>query len=948
MNTAFYTRHIGPRETETPAMLSRIGVKSMDELIGQVVPADILNDHDLLLPEGISEAVYLQRLASMAKGNKLFRSYIGMGWYGTCMPAVLQRNILENPAWYTPYTPYQAEISQGRLEALLNFQTMTASLTGMEVANASLLDEGTAAAEAMIMMWHARSRDAVKRGVNRFFIDREVFPATLDVLLTRASALGIELVTGDYTDSELFDETCFGAYVQFPNAKGRLCDYRGFIQRVHEAGALAAVGADLMALVALTPPGEWDADIVLGSTQRFGLPMMNGGPYAAYFATRDSLKRTMPGRIVGITRCANGEEGLRLALQTREQHIKREKATSNICTSQALTATLAGMYGVWHGPEGLRAIAARIHGLADCFARLLQRNGIDELNGQFFDTLRIRLKAARKQQVLRRAHRAGINLNGTEAGVVGISFDETVTWDDFADLAALFDIPAGQIEEIRRQADFNPEKQYAADIRRTTPILTQAVFGAHHSETGMMRYIKQLETKDLSLATAMIPLGSCTMKLNPAAAMIPVTWAAWTQIHPYAPEDQLRGYKTLIQETKSMLGIITGLPYVSLQPNSGAAGEYAGLTVIRGYLDAHGQSSRRVMLIPASAHGTNPASVAMAGLTAVNVPCDENGDIDVEQFEAAAAEYRDTLAGAMITYPSTHGVFEASIVRLVRAVHQNGGLCYMDGANMNAQVGLTSPGRIGADVCHLNLHKTFALPHGGGGPGIGPICVSEKLKDFLPGHPVVSDGTQTAVASSPWGNVGMLAVAHAYLCLMGATGLRKATEYAILNANYIASALRDAYPIVYTNRNGRVAHELILDCKPFKETAGITETDIAKRLMDYGFHAPTLSFPVHGTLMVEPTESEPKAELDRFIEAMLSIRREIDDIAAGRASREDNVLKNAPHTCLHATADTWSHPYSRSEAAYPVPALRQYKYWPACSRTDDAFGDRNFVGIRQD
>ena len=947
MSTPFYTRHIGPRAEEIPTMLERVGASSLDELISQVVPSGIRLDRGLPLEEGISEAVCMKREAAMASRNKLFRSYIGQGYYGTSLPAVLQRNILENPAWYTSYTPYQAEISQGRLEALLNFQTMIVSLTGMEIANASLLDEGTAAAEAMIMMWHARSRDAVKRNACRFFVEESIFAATLDVLLTRAMPLGIELVQGSAADLDLIDGTCFGAYVQFPDAKGRICDFRALTEKMHNVGGLLAVGADLLSLTLLTPPGEWGADIVLGSTQRFGIPMMNGGPYAAYFATRDALKRTMPGRVVGVTRCADGEKGYRLALQTREQHIKREKATSNICTAQALMATLAGMYGMWHGGDGLRAIAARVHGMAVCFAGLVKQAGYEELNGFYFDTLRIAVKPAERQRILRKAHKAGINLCQSERGVLGVSFDETVTGDDFCDLAECFGITGDAAKTALAAADLRPEAQFCNAVLRTSPILTQDIFNIHRSETDMMRYIKQLESKDLSLATAMIPLGSCTMKLNPSAAMIPITWNGWAAPHPYAPEDQLAGYAQLMDETRTMLGIITGLPHVSLQPNSGAAGEYAGLCVIRAYLCATGQSMRRMMLIPASAHGTNPASAAMAGLTAVTVPCDEMGNIDVAQFEAMAEQYRSELAGAMITYPSTHGVYEEDIVRLVEAVHRNGGLCYMDGANMNAQVGLTSPGRIGADVCHLNLHKTFALPHGGGGPGIGPICVSDKLKDYLPGHPLFGASLQTAVSSAPYGNVGLLVIAHAYLCMMGGEGLRKATEYAILNANYLAAALKDAYPIVYTNRNGRVAHELILDCRGFKEIAGITETDIAKRLMDYGFHAPTLSFPVHGTLMVEPTESEPKAELDRFIEAMLSIRREIDDIAAGRASREDNVLKNAPHTCQAVCADEWTHPYSRSEAAYPVESLRACKFWPSCSRTDDAFGDRNFVGVAE-
>ena len=939
----FANRHIGPRDHELPRMLETIGVSSLDELIDDTVPERIRLNTQLRLPEAMSEFEYLNHIRKIGLKNKLYRSFIGQGYYGVAPLSVIIRNVLENPSWYTSYTPYQAEISQGRLEALLNFQTLIIELTGMQIANASLLDESTAAAEAMIMMFNARSRAAVKAGANKFFVDDDIFLQNLEVITTRSKPLGIELVRGKYNEAD-FNEMFFGGMVQYPSASGQIRDYRDFAEKAHAAGSLVGVASDLMGLALLTPPGEWGADIVVGSNQRFGLPMSFGGPHAGFFATRDELKRCMPGRIIGVSIDAQGNQALRMALQTREQHIKRERATSNICTAQALLATMSGMYAQYHGPEGLKNIAGHIQRCACTISDSLKYLGYNQLNTQFFDTLKVGLPAGVSQEKIKKlALETEINFFYPADGSVILSTDEITTLAEINAIAGIFAKAAGKdpstIDSLSNQI---VEEKFV----RKTPFLKAKTFNSYHSETEMMRYIKLLERKDFSLTHCMISLGSCTMKLNPATAMFPMSWPEFGNIHPFVPADQARGYYQVMDELGEALKEITGFSAISFQPNSGAAGEYAGLMVIREYHSSRGEGHRNIVLIPSSAHGTNPASAVMAGMQVVVVECDEKGNINVEDLKTKAGQYRESLAGFMITYPSTHGVFEEAVIQMSEIIHENGGLVYMDGANMNAQVGLTNPGHIGADICHLNLHKTFAIPHGGGGPGVGPILTNEKLSEFLPSHPVIRTGGShgtTAVAGAPFGSGLVLTISHAYVLMMGPEGLTQATRYAILNANYIAAALKDWYKTLYTGKKGFVGHEMILDCRNFKAEAGITEADIAKRLMDYGFHAPTLSFPVHGTLMVEPTESESLQELDKFIDALKSIWAEIQEIMDGRADKEDNVLRNSPHTVKVLTANEWNHGYDRQKAAFPRKWVVENKFWPTVGRIDDGFGDRNLV-----
>ncbi len=940
----FASRHIGPRGSDLQRMLQTIGVESFDELIDKTVPSNIRLKSTLNLPMAMGEYEYLSHIRKLGSINRQFRSFIGQGYYGVDVPSVIIRNVLENPSWYTSYTPYQAEISQGRLEALLNFQTMIIELTGMQIANASLLDEATAAAEAMIMMFNARSRAAVKAGADKFFVDEDIFLQTLDVIATRSEPLNIKIVRGRF-DEMAFDETFFGAMVQYPAASGKINDYADFTSRAHSAGMLVGVAADLMSLAILTPPGEWGADIVVGSNQRFGLPMSFGGPHAGYFATRDDLKRSMPGRIIGVSVDVHGNKALRMALQTREQHIKRERATSNICTAQALLATMSGMYAQYHGPEGLKKIAMHIHRSASTISTSLKKIGYLVPDCLFFDTIQVIPHEGITQEDIRKIALASeVNFYYPGNGRILISTDEVTSLEDINTIVGIFARAAGQTAE---KVESLVECKCLEDkFLRKSSFLSASAFNSYHSETEMMRYIKMLERKDFSLTHSMISLGSCTMKLNPATAMFAMSWPEFGNIHPFVPEDQAEGYYMLMDELGAALKEITGFAAVSFQPNSGAAGEYAGLLVIREYHMTRGEGHRNIALIPSSAHGTNPASAVMAGMQVVVVECDEKGNIDIEDLRKKADENKDSLACFMITYPSTHGVFEPAVTQMMEIIHSNGGLVYMDGANMNAQVGLTSPGYIGADVCHLNLHKTFAIPHGGGGPGMGPILVSDKLADFLPTHPIVRTGGKNgtkAVASAPFGSGHVLSISHAYILMMGAVGLTDATRYAILNANYISAALKDWYKTLYTGSTGFVAHELILDCRNFKTDTGITESDIAKRLMDYGFHAPTLSFPVHGTLMVEPTESESLRELDRFIDAMKSIGREIEEIRNGKADREDNVLHNSPHTAKAVTSDEWNHPYDRQKAAFPLRWVEENKFWPSVGRIDAGYGDRNLV-----
>jgi glycine dehydrogenase len=936
----FKNRHIAPNAADTQEMLKTIGVKSIDELIDQTVPANIRLKQALRLPEALSEANYLSKLKQTASKNKVFKSYIGQGYYGVQVPGVIQRNILENPGWYTQYTPYQAEIAQGRLQALLNFQTMVLDLTGMEIANASLLDESTAAAEAMFMQYSLRSRDEAKR----FFVSEAVFPQTIDVLRTRSAPYGIELVIGNHETVTLTPEF-FGAMVQYPAGNGEVYDYRSFAEKAQQQEVKLTVVADIMSLTLLTPPGEWGADIVVGSTQRFGIPMGFGGPHAAFFATKEEYKRSMPGRIIGVTIDSAGNYALRMALQTREQHIRRDKATSNICTAQALLAIMAGMYATYHGPKGLKLIAERIHGLTGVLASALKELGYTQSNSHFFDTLTFELGDL-CGPIHGEALNNEINLHyqGTNAS---ISIDETTQFADIETLVRVFAKVKGKtIHEIDLEkiaAGLN--QNYPKALARTSAYLSHPVFNSHHSEHELLRYIKSLEAKDLSLCHSMIALGSCTMKLNATTEMVPVTWPEFGTMHPFAPTDQVGGYMQIFDELNQWLSEITGFAAMSLQPNAGAQGEYAGLMVIRAYHHDRGEGHRHVALIPSSAHGTNPASAAMAGMQIVVVACDEKGNIDVADLKAKAEEHSKNLSCLMVTYPSTHGVFEESIIEICDTIHQHGGQVYMDGANMNAQVGLTSPAAIGADVCHLNLHKTFCIPHGGGGPGMGPIGVAKHLVPFLPGHAVVSiggDKSIPAVSGAPWGSASILLISHAYIAMMGGEGLTDATKYAILNANYIKARLEKSYPVLYAGANGRCAHEMILDCRAFKNF-GIEVTDIAKRLMDYGFHAPTVSFPVAGTLMVEPTESEPKHELDRFCDALIAIRSEIDAVEKGTADKVDNPLKNAPHTATVLTADDWAHPYSRQTAAFPLPYVAAHKFWPSVGRVNDTYGDRTLI-----
>lgn len=937
----FASRHIGPNGSETAAMLKVIGVSSVDELIDKTVPAAIRNHSPLNTGAPLSEFSYLTQLAETAKLNKIYKTYIGQGYYGTIVPSVILRTVFENPGWYTQYTPYQAEIAQGRLESLLNFQTMVSDLCALPIANASLLDEGTAAAEAMAMLFNHKNKNTDHITSPKFFVDEAIFAQTKDILITRALPIHVELVFGDYATAQL-DETYFGALVQYPNSNGSVNDYKKFIDEAHAVNALVVMATDLLALTLLTPPGELGADVAIGNSQRFGVPMGFGGPHAAFFACKDEFKRNIPGRIIGVSVDAQGNRCLRMALQTREQHIRREKATSNICTAQALLANMAAMYAVYHGAEGLKNIAKRTSLLAQTLSHELDALGFENVNNAYFDTLKIKVEDV--AQVKDLARKNELNFHYFD-NAVGISVDETTTQRDVLNIIHLF---AGIRNSDTATANFNADtllENIPSNLTRTSDFLTHPVFNTHRSETEMMRYIKLLENKDLSLNTSMISLGSCTMKLNAATQLIPVSWPAFNSIHPFAPADQWKGYRKIITELEDALSNITGFAATSLQPNSGAQGEYTGLLTIAAYHADRNEAHRNIILIPISAHGTNPASAVMAGFKVVVTKCDEAGNIDVEDMKLNAEKYKDNLAGLMVTYPSTHGVFEESIIDICNLIHENGGLVYMDGANMNAQVGLTSPGFIGADVCHLNLHKTFAIPHGGGGPGMGPICVNEKLAPYLPGHVSQKNaGTAIhAVSAAAFGSASILLISYAYIKLLGASGLKKSTEYAILNANYMKARLQNDFKILYTGKNGTCAHEFIVDLRPFKQSAGIEAEDVAKRLMDYNFHAPTLSFPVAGTIMVEPTESEDKAELDRFCEALLNIRKEIKAVEDGSMDKQNNVLKNAPHTQFIITADEWSKPYSRQQAAYPLEYVKENKFWPSVSRVNNTVGDRNLI-----
>ncbi len=940
----FVSRHIGPRPAHLDAMLRAVGAPSLDALIDQAVPASIRLDRPLALPEAETEHAFLHRLRGIAVKNQMCRSYIGMGYANTITPAVILRNVFENPGWYTPYTPYQAEIAQGRLESLLTFQTMVEDLTGMAVANASLLDEATAAAEGMTMIHRLQAKPAAA-GAEAFLVSERAFPQTIALLKTRAEPFGIELRIGDVATMPL--EGAFGALLQYPNGLGHLEDLGAFVARAHGAGVLVAVATDLLALTLVTPPGEQGADVVFGNSQRFGVPLGYGGPHAAFFATREAYVRQMPGRVIGVSVDAHGHRAYRMALQTREQHIRREKATSNICTAQALLANMAAMYGVYHGPEGLKAIARRVHGLTRALDAAFAALGGRQTNAAYFDTLRLETTSATVTERIRKAALArGINFRYADDTHIGVTLDETTTPADVQDIADAVAEGMGKRSVAVDPAAGPGATGIPATLRRATPFMTHPVFNTHHSELEMMRYIRMLERKDVGLDTSMIPLGSCTMKLNAAAEMIPVSWPEFGGLHPFVPAEQALGYAQIFRELERALCEITGFAAVSLQPNSGAQGELTGLMVIRAYHRDRGQARRNVVLIPSSAHGTNPASAAMAGQQVIVVVCDAQGNIDVADLRKKAAEHEARLSALMVTYPSTHGVFEEAIREICAVVHEHGGQVYMDGANMNAQVGLTSPARIGADVCHLNLHKTFAIPHGGGGPGMGPIGVAAHLAPYLPGHPVVKTGGEkaiTPIAAAPWGSPSIMLISYAYVSMLGAGGLTDATKYAILNANYVKARLERHYPVLYAGPNGRVAHELIFDVRPFKAQCGVDEQDVAKRLMDYGFHAPTVSFPVPGTLMVEPTESEPKAELDRFCDALIAIRAEIQDVIDGKADPKDNVLKNAPHTVEAVTAGTWTHPYTREQAAYPLPFVRANKVWPAVGRIDNPYGDRNLL-----
>lgn len=954
-NTEFIRRHIGPTESETRHMLQVIGEPSLDALVDKTVPAGIRMNESLNIPPSLSEHEYLQLIKDISLKNKVYKNYIGQGYYDTITPSVILRNIFENPGWYTQYTPYQAEISQGRLESLLNFQTVVSDLTALPLTNASLLDEATAAAEAMTMFFNSLNKDHEHIVRPKFFVDIHTFPQTKDVVVTRGLPVGIKVVFGDYRTATI-DETYFGALVQYPNDKGAVEDYRVFINKVHKAGAYVAMATDLLALTLLTPPGELGADVAFGNSQRFGVPLGFGGPHAAFFSAKDEFKRNIPGRIIGVSIDAQNNRALRMALQTREQHIKREKATSNICTAQALLANMAAMYAVFHGPDGLIKIAKRVTVLANALAEELEAEGYELLHKNFFDT--VVFKAPNAEAIRQKAEAASINFRYYGNNEIGISLDETTTLSDVLDILLLLDQP-----NDHNVASFSVSEDAVLynipnSLTRTSTFLTNPVFKTHHSETEMMRYIKRLENKDLSLNTSMISLGSCTMKLNAASEMIPLSWQHWSKMHPFAPTYQTEGYKQVTDELSEYLCNITGFDACSLQPNSGAQGEYAGLLAIRLYHIHRHEAFRNVMLIPISAHGTNPASAVMAGMKVVVVKALENGYIDVEDLKAKAELIGKYLAGIMITYPSTYGVYEETIKEITQIVHEQGGQVYMDGANMNAQVGLTAPGLIGADVCHLNLHKTFAIPHGGGGPGMGPICVKKHLAKYLPGKMIIENvaiesnngrekigslGTTNSVSAAPYGSASILLISYAYIRMLGAEGVRKASEYAILNANYMRARLEGQYEILYTNHNGECAHEFIVDLRPFKKSAEIEAEDVAKRLMDYGFHAPTLSFPVPGTIMIEPTESENKAELDRFCDAMLSIREEIRAIEEGKADKKDNALKNAPHTQQVVISSQWPHSYTREQAAFPLPYVRENKFWPSVARVNNTYGDRNLI-----
>lgn len=931
----FADRHIGPNESETKEMLHEIGVDSLESLLDKTIPRNIRLHAELKVPAAISEFEYLKELKQIAGLNKVYKSYIGQGYYDTIVPSPILRNLFENPGWYTQYTPYQAEIAQGRLESLLNFQTMVGDLTALPIANASLLDEATAAAEAMAMLFNHKNKDHEHITSPRFFVDEKLFLQTKNVLITRAQPIGIDIVFCGF-DSIQLDDSFFGAIVQYPDREGNITDYRNFINEVHSVNAQVIMATDLLALTLLTPPGELGADVAIGSSQRFGVPMGYGGPHAAFFATKDEFKRNIPGRIIGVSIDAQGNRCLRMALQTREQHIRREKATSNICTAQALLANMAAMYAVYHGPEGLKDISKRIAILTQTLAGELEGMGFELLNNSFFDTITIKTDDAEKVKEI--SIKNQLNFHYSSGNLVTISLDETTTKNDVLNIISVFASTLGQDTSL---ATFDNEamlENIPGSLTRVSEFLTHPVFNSYRSETEIMRYIKMLENKDLSLTSSMIALGSCTMKLNAATELIPVSWPEFSNIHPFAPQDQTMGYNFIIKDLEILLSAITGFAGCSLQPNSGAQGEYAGLLSIRGYHESRNESHRNVILIPVSAHGTNPASAVMAGFKVVVTKCDEEGNIDMDDLKMQAEKYKDSLAGLMVTYPSTHGVFEITIKEICQLIHDNGGLVYMDGANMNAQVGLTSPGNIGADVCHLNLHKTFAIPHGGGGPGMGPICVNEKLIPFLPGK-----NGQGPVSAAPYGSASILLISYAYIKLLGETGIRKASEYAILNANYMKAKLQKYYKILYTGKGGTCAHEFIVDLRPFKNLLGIEAEDVAKRLMDYGFHAPTLSFPVAGTIMIEPTESESKNELDRFCDSLINIYKEIKEIESGNADAKDNVLKNAPHTLDTITSDEWKHSYSRSKAAFPLDYLKKNKFWPSVSRVNNTYGDRNLI-----
>ena len=934
--TSFALRHIGPSPLEQKAMLNTIGVTSIEQLVSETVPADIRLEKDLDLEAAMSEQEYLNHIYELSKLNKVFKSYIGLGYHPSNLPAVIQRNILENPGWYTAYTPYQAEIAQGRLEALLNYQTMVIDLTGMEIANASLLDESTAAAEAMSLLFAVRERAQKKAGVNKFFVSDLVLPQTIDLLETRATPIGIELVIGNEVEFNLSEEY-FGALLQYPGKNGQITDIKSFIKEANEYNIKVAVAADILSLIKLEAPGKFGADVVVGTTQRFGIPMGYGGPHAAYFATKEKYKRDVPGRIIGVTKDLDENRALRMALQTREQHIKRDKATSNICTAQVLLAVMAGMYAVYHGPKGLEFIANKVTNSASTLASSLVDLGLEQVNSHYFDTLQIKADAVKTKY---EAEKREVNFHYPDTNTVTIAVNETTTISDLNKIIEIFEVVSGNT--VAKIKEISEIQTIPDTLRRTSEFLTYDVFNKYHSETELMRYIKRLERKDLALNHSMISLGSCTMKLNAASEMLPLSWSNWGNMHPFAPVYQAAGYKVMLNALENQLTEITGFSGTSLQPNSGAQGEFAGLMVIRAYHLSRGDDHRNICLIPSSAHGTNPASAVMAGMKVVVTKASEDGNIDVDDLREKAELHKDNLAALMVTYPSTHGVYESAIKEITQIIHDNGGQVYMDGANMNAQVGVTNPGNIGADVCHLNLHKTFAIPHGGGGPGVGPICVAEQLVPFLPGNAIIKTGGHqsiSAISAAPFGSALACVISYGYIKMLGAKGLRQSTEVAILNANYIKERLEGYYPTLYVGENGRAAHEMIIDCRAFKEN-GIEVVDIAKRLMDYGFHAPTVSFPVAGTMMIEPTESENKAEMDRFCDAMISIRKEVDEVSI---EEPNNVLKNAPHTMTMLTSDEWLFPYSREKAAFPLEFVADNKFWPTVRRVNEAYGDRNLI-----